>query len=711
MAGLGDTGGRTGGAMESLSQASILLGTNLIGMATAAVDATRALLEMGRAGAVALDSAERFNDLETSGAVASLNELREAVNNTIDNTQLQQFAIAGERAGLTAQQLELLIDATRRANREDLSKVPQQLNAALKALQSGRVTSLASLGLAQDLTVRLREESISLGVSTAELTDETKRLVAIQAIEARLLSGDLGPAVDGVQDEFAQFDATVTNLQSSLEEFVAESLVSSGALDALQDAVRFAAKAFEDNKEELVELGESLLENLKRFEELRQLIAGPVDKSITKNIKLFTAMSKAMDAVGHQAEALGNLIKVAFLKPVALAAEGIAQLVELFNEAVVIGQDLGVISSSTAGSVSGLTSKVRGFADTVDADAREAVADFRSDIRSMNTATEEAGVLLFEASVGANELSVQLDNATLSAMSTVGILAELSGIQAKVLAGVVDVPIEPPRPTKERIRQTAKEDGAEWGRSFWQSTVESVAFEIETVGGLVGAVEANRELLLAESVQLGSDWGGVFAASGAKAISEFFAGEDVGFGRLEGGFLENFTGELKDDSEAFEDAAASIGEGIKTGLTGARQAVGLFIKDQKALAVFEGGFQLAEAAAAFAEGFTNPVQFVASAAHLAAAAKYFSAAGKGGGGSGRSAGGGGRGRNTAQRGTGRATPRETPREDPGRVVQLFVGAQKLGEVTIDAQNRVARSGTSSRLDSELIAQSPFISRF
>jgi hypothetical protein len=733
---LGKATGEAGTTLGLLRDIATATGVNLSSLASSAVRAAEALFEMGKEGASSLAILDRFNTLETGGAVASLEELRAASAGAVPDTTLQRIAILGERSGLTAQQTETLLDSvTRLAGQTgDLDQVAQRTTQALEALQGGEAGALKTLGLLPDAQKLLGDTAKSLGVSTEALSSKFKAQLLAQELTASSLRGDFGPAVSGAQQEFAALDTQVENLKSTMGEFVAETLVSIGVLDGLSGASEDAGEFLDENKELFAKVGEEgakvaadEFEQLKATLELLSPLLeslGPIIQVLAAFLRgpivVLTALVKAFILA---AEIIGGF----FLKALGDVIKAVGEVVEIFDE------DLGK-SIKSAGR------DARDLAKAIEGEAVESWNSLAETVEDGNEVLRDATLGVADLGIKASDLATDVDSATNAYARFLGATGG-EPITVELEPSVVRIPTEEEIFPKNERKRTAGAAGADWGRTFWEASTEELNTLISEAGIFgIGLLEEKidessntaarifwRRFFGEDQIDLVSDEllslylraGGM----GGEAFWSAFFSQDLIFPKVAlavddlGAALNQGIGDLTAFAEAqenFGDSAAEAAktalDGTKQGIQGAKQAVGLFTEDRMAMAALEGSFQLAEAAAAFAEGFTNPVQFIASAAHLAAAVKYFATAGKGGGAAGGGRGGAaGGGASRARAPRQRERTRERERAPLAPIVQLFVGNRQFGQASLDGLNGLAKNGTNAALDTRLVRASSFFS--
>jgi hypothetical protein len=709
------TGTKTTSTMTKLSEASILLGTNLIGMAKAAVDAGKKLFDMGRSGAVALDTLAQFEQFNTEGAVSSMEALRAATANVVDDTSLQRIGILSSQLGIASDDATEFFGAITAVaeSRGQLGDLANVIERVQKDLQTGRTRTIEQLGLVADADTVFRKEAESLGIAVGQLTNQQKQQLLIQEAVAAHTRGDFGPSVEAASRSFLQMDTTIANLESSIEEFVAETLLSSGAVQGIEDAVTFASKAFADNKDQITELLFTLGDLAADLEKVRAFLFGPYGDAINRTIRQLSALAKSIQFTISTLKAFASLIKGAFLGSVATVTGAVATLTETLDVVVQAANSVGLVSDDMASDMAALADETRNTADALEADAAASMAFFHSETRQANEAAADAINLLFDLGEEAQTTADSVDNAAIALGTLVGNIAAMQAIRT----GVETFEPPPLRPRKERVRKDATDAGIEWGASFWESAVASVKLNIEEIG-VVGEEFFDTPPL---AVEAGQAWGLTFwqAAFQQELITESLRNGIKSAGaEIQG--LTTAVLTLPTGEDEFAAAAKSIGDGVSKGLRAGRQAIGIFVKDKQALAAVEGGFQIAEAAAAFAAAITNPIMALAGIGHVAAAVEYFRVAGgKGGGGRGRataSGGGGSRGAQRTQRRE-RAEPRQTQARAQAPTTNLFVdnvfvgNPQSLGQSALTGLNAVARSDQNDRIDTRILGTSPSISGF
>jgi len=203
-------------------------------LAQKAIGAAGALVDFAKAGANAADIGARYSAL--GDAVATMQALKAATANAVDETSLQRFAALASEYGLTAQEAEaaargVTVFAARQGRGFEVAKL---LNDALK----GNVGTLRELGIVVDKSSEAFE-----GMSAIE-----KKAAVTKALTTAATKEEL-EALDSQTIAMAQAKTTFDDLLSNVQVFTAELLVGSGALDGFKEVMAQGQKVLADNRE------------------------------------------------------------------------------------------------------------------------------------------------------------------------------------------------------------------------------------------------------------------------------------------------------------------------------------------------------------------------------------------------------------------------------------------------------------------------------
>jgi hypothetical protein len=221
------------GAITAANQALELAG-KVRGLATDLIDAAEA-------GAAAADITRNFKAL--GDAVPSVDALRESVAGVVDDTTLEQYAILTAEMELSAE------TATGFANRitilaEEQGRLSEVSDLLARAQRS-------PLEVFKELGVVIDANSSQYG----DLSEAQRNLMVIQEQSRKATQAQVD-ALDSASAAVLQQKASWDNLVSSVEQGIAAWLQSSGALDAVGEAIEGVQAFLEENAEMFQRLGE-----------------------------------------------------------------------------------------------------------------------------------------------------------------------------------------------------------------------------------------------------------------------------------------------------------------------------------------------------------------------------------------------------------------------------------------------------------------------
>ena len=202
-------------------------------LATKAANAAKSIYDMAQSGAVAIDMARHFT--------GSMESLRAASANAIDDTTLQQFAHLADEAGLTRKQFENL--ATEIVFQATQSGKATEATRFLEAALKGSRRELVQIGLHYDNS----QEALR------GFTEEQKKLIMLRDFAARGETRTL----DNLESEslaYVRVNTALANLQSSIEEYVATKIDEHDVIDRLSDSGDRLAETYRRNQDEIDQL-------------------------------------------------------------------------------------------------------------------------------------------------------------------------------------------------------------------------------------------------------------------------------------------------------------------------------------------------------------------------------------------------------------------------------------------------------------------------
>jgi hypothetical protein len=218
-------------------------------------DFARQVWEAGRAGARITDLQNAFTAL--GGSTAELTRLREAVNNTVSDAQLIKFRNMGVALGIPAESFDKLAKIAANAALATGQSFDFMLDSVVRGTARESALILDNLGIKiKDPVATITAELERMGATAETATAKQRALAMINVASAASANLAVVGSMESQAAAYAQTEAKIQNFIGTLQQTVNETLIASGAFDAIDSIVRQVSEVFADNKEEVKELGE-----------------------------------------------------------------------------------------------------------------------------------------------------------------------------------------------------------------------------------------------------------------------------------------------------------------------------------------------------------------------------------------------------------------------------------------------------------------------
>jgi hypothetical protein len=675
----------------------------------------KALFEFAKAGAEAAAIADVFDQL--GAAAPSMESLREATAGAVDDTTLKGFAKLASDLGLTAEEMEGLAQraTTLAANTGQLANTSE----VLTQLMNGEAEGLRKLGVAIDLS----DEAFK------GLSETQKKLAIAQQLAAEGSQAQVD-ALEGTQVAMAKGQAAIDNLVSEAQTMFVEFLEGSGvlellgtileasmrqmkamapALDLVAGAFKVAWMAGAPLRGLLELLAITIAEAIGMLEKVALVLGASDGKSLksvagkaTEKLRgLEEQHYAAADAALEQARAVGVLNSQLGESALSFKEIGdLAKFSEMENGARLLADTLLDAGGTFKGAADELAVLEKRLEDQKEASDASQEATELSD-----AVFDELATTLARAGEELAAMEVAQKKATAATRSQAAANVEFIGVLQTMIAqfGVLaDATITDAAAQAETmIARQALLDLVNSGQQALNETARQT-FELgaalaeQTVLDIENLQRKNELIAEANELQAAQvDGMGALAKAGSlMAVS--IGGQTDKWGALNSAIVGS--------AAAFKQAGTAQ-EKIGATLSAGKAITASVVDDTTTQAAILGAFEVAEAAANFA----NPP---AAVAHGLAAALYFGVAakgGKGGGGGGASAGAGTASAAAAQTPTTQIIEEPTLPSQSFGVTNFFnvesTNPDTAGDNILSALNAFTESGSGALLSPDLIGES------
>jgi hypothetical protein len=645
------------------------------------LQAAQALFEFAKGGAEAAAVVSAFEEL--GGSVATLERLQQATAGVVDETSLQKFGKLAADLGLTSEEMaglaqratELAADTGQLANTSEV----------LTQLLNGEVEALRKLGIA------MPEEQF------AGMTEAQKKLAIAQELATQGSQAQVD-SIDSSQLAFAQAEASVSELISTVSIMVADFINATHVLDILRVALEVVAATVET-------LGSVITGSVDGVERLAMAVGLTDGQSLRGAVSATTRKLENMK-IAHEASAAAALKQAQAVGVLTTALEGprvsfdrLLTVMEL-TESATGPQTLADQMLIVGGSFEGAEEALADFVEEMDAanESGELVGQSMRDVENLVNAASERLVEMEKATK--NQTA-----ATSKRTAAIKELQQAQEAQSEFEAALLDEAIL----AKEQEIQASFRARLELmgllgaAQSTWNELRQQ---DLEVTDGIleqqvreIENLQRKNELLAEADQQLADTIGGFESLGSAVTL----AGNAMGGAGDKLASLVTITGDLGSALKEASGANQQFGAAIAAG----KAVTAAVVDDASAQAAILGLFETAESAAAFASA-----NIVAGVAHAGAAALYFGVAakgGKGGGGGGASAGAGTASAAAAQTPTTQIIEEPTLPSQSFGVTNFFnvesTNPDTAGDNILSALNAFTESGSGALLSPDLIGES------